>query len=47
MYSPSMKENGKLADQETFAVVGNTIAENFGVEMPEGTIGHSLLDCLK
>ena len=47
MYSPSMKENGKLADQETFAVVGNTIAENFGVKMPEGTIGHSLLDCLK
>lgn len=47
MYSPSMKQNGKLADQETFAVVGNTIAENFGVEMPEGTIGHSLLDCLK
>lgn len=47
MYSPSMKENGKLADQKTFAVVGNTIAENFGVKMPERTIGHSLLDCLK
>lgn len=47
MYSPSMKDGGKLADQETFAVVGATIAENFGVKMPEGTIGHSLLTSLK
>ena len=47
MYSPSMKDGGKLADQETFAVVGSTIAENFGVKMPEGTIGHSLLNSLK
>lgn len=47
MYSPSMKDGGKLADQETFAVVGSTIAENFGVKMPEGTIGHSLFNCLK
>ena len=47
MYSPSMKQDGKLSDQETFAVVGATIAENFGVKMPEGTIGHSLLSCLE
>lgn len=47
MYSPSMKDGEKLADQETFAVVGATIAENFGVKMPEGTIGHSLFNCLK
>ena len=47
MYSPSMKDGGKLADQETFAVVGSTIAENFGVKMPEGTIGHSLFNSLK
>ncbi len=42
-YSPSMKGFGKLDDSETFAVVGATIAENFGVEMPKGTIGTSIL----
>lgn len=42
-YSPSMKEKGRLADQDTFAVIGATIAENFGVAMPEGTIGTSIL----
>lgn len=41
-YSPSMNEGGQLADQETFAVIGATIADNFGVEMPEGTIGRPL-----
>lgn len=43
-YSPSMKQGGKLEDEKTFAVIGATIAENFGVKMPEGTIGHSILD---
>jgi len=28
------------------AVIGATIADNFGVEMPEGTIGHSILQIL-
>lgn len=42
-YSPSMKESRKLADQETFGVVGATIADNFQVAMPEGTVGTSLL----
>ena len=46
-YSPSMKGKGRLEDQDTFAVIGATVAENFGVKMPEGTIGHSLLDQLK
>ena len=46
-YSPSMKESGKLEDQDTFAVIGATIADNFGVQMPEGTIGTSLLAELK
>ena len=46
-YSPSMQGCGKLADGETFAVIGATIAENFGVEMPEGTIGSSVLEALK
>ena len=45
-YSPSMKGNGKLDETDTFAVIGATIADNFGIEMPEGTIGSSLLDKL-
>lgn len=43
-YSPSMKGSGKLQDTQTFAVIGATIADNFGVEMPEGTIGSSALE---
>ena len=46
LYSPSMKECGTLPEQETFAVIGATIADNFGVAMPEGTIGSSLLGSL-
>ena len=46
-YSSSMKGSGKLEDQDTFAVIGATIADNFGVQMPEGTIGTSLLAELK
>ena len=46
-YSKSMEGAGKLEEAETFAVVGATIAHNFGVKMPEGTIGTSLLDTLK
>lgn len=42
IYSPSMKAGGKLKDQYNFAVVGATIADNFNVPMPEGTIGESL-----
>ena len=45
-YSPSMHGHGALSDCDTFAVIGATIADNFGVAMPEGTIGTSLLDCL-
>lgn len=46
-WSPSMQGCGQLEEQDTFAVIGATIAENFGIEMPENTIGHSLLDRLK
>lgn len=42
-YSPSMEGAGALPPQENFAVIGATIAENFGVEMPEHTIGKSIL----
>ena len=45
-YSPSMKESGKLENADTFAVIGATIADNFEVEMPENTIGTSLLEKL-
>ena len=45
-YSPSMKEFGKLETANTFAVIGATIADNFEVEMPENTIGTSILEKL-
>ena len=45
-YSPSMTEGKALENQDTFAVIGASIAENFDVKMPEGTIGHSILDRL-
>lgn len=46
-YSPSDTESGKLDTSDTFAVIGPTIADNFGVRMPEGTIGTSMLDQIK
>lgn len=45
-YSPSFEGSGALAGADTFAVIGATIADNFGVSMPDGTIGKSLLDKL-
>ncbi len=46
-YSPSMQGFGKLEDSDSFAVIGATIADNFAVEMPENTIGTSLLEKMK
>ena len=46
-YSLSDTESGKLDTSDTFAVIGATIADNFGVRMPEGTIGTSILDQIK
>lgn len=43
-YSPSMKQGKDLGVSDTFAVIGATLADNFGVSMPEGTIGTSLLN---
>lgn len=43
LYSPSLTGGGRLEDQKSFAVVGATIAQNFDVAMPKGTIGESLL----
>ncbi|MFQ6991923.1 MAG: phosphopentomutase [Lachnospiraceae bacterium] len=45
-YSPSMKTSGRIDDQNCFAVIGATIADNFGVAMPKGTIGTSILEQL-
>ncbi len=42
-YSPSYAEGGELPEQETFAVIGASAADNFGVKLPEGCIGTSLL----
>ena len=44
-YAPEL-EGGKIDDMDTFAVIGNTIADNFDVAMPAGTIGQSILDKL-
>ena len=44
VWSKRFTEGGELPEQETFAVVGATIADNFHVEMPEGTIGKTLLE---
>ena len=46
-YAKRMKNGGPLEQQDTFAVIGATVAENFGVAMPEGTIGSSILEQLK
>lgn len=46
-YSKSMEGGGRLSEQDTFAVIGATILDNFGLSMPEGTIGASLLGELK
>lgn len=45
-WSPSMQNGGAIDSQETFAVVGATIADNFDVPMPKGSIGTSLLNQL-
>ena len=42
-YSKSLRGAGSIPERETFADMGATIAENFGVKMPEGTIGTSML----
>lgn len=46
-YSPSMEGSGELPEGDTFAAVGATVAANFGVPMPEGTIGESVLEKLE
>ena len=47
VYSPSLKGDGKLEEADTFGVIGATVADNFEVKMPEGTIGTSILGQFK
>ena len=42
-YGKKMGPGGALKERDTFAVIGASIAENFGVSMPQGTIGSSVL----
>ena len=44
IYSKAMRTARRLNDQESFAVVGATILDNFGLEKPEELIGTSLLE---
>ena len=46
VYSRNL-EGGELPEADTFGVVGATVADVFGVEMPKGTIGSSLLPLLQ
>lgn len=45
-YAKRMENGGPLENENTFAVIGASVAENFGVSMPEGTIGKSILEKL-
>lgn len=45
-YSKKIAQPKQLPETDSFAVIGATIAENFGVPMPENTIGESLLSLL-
>ena len=45
-YSPSMHSSGLLSESYTFAVIGAIIVDNFGLNMPEDTIGSSILNQL-
>lgn len=46
-YAKQMGQGGQLEQQDTFAVIGASIADNFKVAMPEGTIGSSILEQFK
>lgn len=47
LYAPSLKGNGLLETGESFGVIGATIADNFGVAMPDHCIGSSILEQLR
>lgn len=40
------KKGKTLENEDTFSIIGASVADNFDVKMPEGTIGHSILEKL-
>ena len=46
LYSPKLTIRGSLPESDSFADIGATIAANFGVAMPEETIGTSMKEIL-
>ncbi len=42
-YSSVMTGSGQLEEQDTFGVIGATVADNFGLKKPEELIGRSIL----
>ena len=47
LYAKNLEGSGELPEADTFGVVGATAAAAFGVAMPEGTIGSSLIPLLR
>lgn len=45
-YSKRMEKGGALENEDTFAVIGASVAENFDIAMPESTVGKSVLSKL-
>ena len=46
LYSPKLTIRGSLPESDSFADIGATIAANFGVAMPEKTIGTPMKEIL-
>ncbi len=46
LYSKLFKTPGEIEEGETFGNIGATILDNFGLKMPEGNIGKSILSQL-
>lgn len=47
IYAKGLEGSGRLEETDSFGAVGASIAENFGIAMPEGTIGSSILGQVK
>lgn len=45
-WSPSMKSGGQQDEQDTFGVIGATVADNFHIRLQSDMIGSSLLEKL-
>ncbi len=47
IYAKGLEGSGRLEETDSFGTVGASIAENFGIAMPKGTIGTSILGQVK